>query len=538
MNKFAKHIAILAGAALTVASTACDDDFGRDMGGNGKDRDTISFCISSDSAASRAENSEETEIIEIKQRYTTIIVEGDTIPVCVTIMPNNPVVFSDIQETPDSRSAAVITKDLASFNVTALDEDGDLYFSKDFNKSDMVDGNYSTEHYWPSIRSLAFFTTASNLGISPKTKYGMTFSREGNTGDLFTKVRPLYHYIRFNYTMPDKEVAGKTNATDQPDIVIGIAENRYKKDTPEKIVLHHALSAVDFKVGTFKQDIRVTGVDLIDVINSGKCEMKVETVQASDFTEDNQHSSANTTWTWTPGTDKSTYTASFNKPVAEGATGDDAVINTTSNETTFMLIPQPTTGMKLKFKFGVSGNGFVDEERSYEFEASLATLLGSEPLKADHKYIITVGLNQEEMGISVTDDCSTTVKSNVEIKNTGFATGYVRAAIVGFWKNTSGDIIVPWNDDKISPTEYGKFVWGGSETKGGEWANHWKLASDNYYYHKDRVTRNQFTYPLFDTYTLNAAAPVTGAVLEIDIVAQIIHESYINTWTPFQTLWP
>ena len=533
MNKFAKHIAILAGAALTVASTACDDDFGRDMGGNGKDRDTISFCISSDSAASRAENSEETEIIEIKQRYTTIVVEGDTIPVCVTIMPNNPVVFSDIQETPDSRSAAVTTESLSSFNVTALDEDGDLYFSKDFNSSsDKVDGNYSTEHYWPSIHSLGFFTTASNLGISPKTKYKMTFTREGNTGDLFTKVRPLYHYIRFNYNMPDVEDAGKTNATDQPDIVIGIAENRYKKDTPEKIVLHHALSAVDFKVGTFKQNIRVTGVDLIDVINSGKCEMKVETIQATDFTTDNQYSSAITTWTWTPGTDKSTYTASFDKPVAEGATGDDAVINTTSNETTFMLIPQPTTDMKLKFKFGVSGNGFVDEERSYEFEASLATLLGSEPLKADHKYIITVGLNQEEMGISVTDECSTTVKSDVKIQNTGFATGYVRAAIVGFWKNTSGDIIVPWNDDKITPTEYGEFVWGDA------WTAHWKRASDNYYYHKEKVARNQYTYPLFNTYTLNAAAPVTGAVLEIDIVAQIIHESYINTWTPFQTLWP
>ena len=360
----------------------------------------------------------------------------------------------------------------------------------------------------------------------------MTFTREGTTGDMFIVSRPLYHKISFNYTMPDVEQAGKTNATDQPDIVIGIAENRYKKDTPEKIVLHHALSAVDFKVGTFKQDIRVTGVDLIDVIKSGNCEMKVETIQATDFTTDNQHSSAITTWTWTPGTDKSTYTASFNKPVAEGATENDAVINTTKDETTFMLIPQPTTDMKLKFKFGVSGNGFVDEERSYEFEASLATLLGEEPLKADHKYIITVGLNQEEMGISVTDNCTTTEKSNVKIQNTGFATGYVRAAIVGFWKNTSGDIIVPWNDDKITPTEYGEFVWGDA------WTAHWKRASDNYYYHKEAVARNQFTYPLFNKYTLNAAAPVTGAVLEIDIVAQIIHENYKSTWTSFPTSWP
>ncbi|MGM9844481.1 MAG: hypothetical protein ACI30S_09700 [Muribaculaceae bacterium] len=537
MNKFAKHIAILVGAALTVASTACEDDFGRDMGGNGNNRDTISFSISSDNAASRADNSEETEIIEIKQRYTSIVVAGDTIPVCVTIMPNNPVVFSDIQETPDSRSAAVTTDNLTSFNVTALDEDGDLYFNKDFNSSDKgTDGSYSTEHYWPSIHSLGFFTTASNLGISPKTKYGMTFLREGNTGDLFTKVRPLYHYIRFNYNMPDVEDAGKTNATDQPDIVLGIAENRYRKDNPEQIVLHHALSAVDFKVGTFKQDIRVTGVDLIGVKNSGSCEMKVETIQGSDFTEENQHSSAVTTWTWTPGSNKSTYTASFDKTVTEGATGDAAVINTTSDNTTFMLIPQPTTDMKLKFKFGVSGNGFVDTERSYEFEASLAALLGSEPLKADHKYIITVGLNQEEMGISVNDDCDATVKNNVAIQNTGFATGYVRAAIVGFWKNGSGDIIVPWNDDKISPNEeYGKFEWN-TPAAGGDWTAHWKLASDNYYYHQEPVARNQETYPLFNTYTLNAAAPVTGAVLEIDIVAQIIHENSIKTWTAFP--WP
>ena len=53
------------------------------------------------------------------------------------------------------------------------------------------------------------------------------------------------------------------------------------------------------------------------------------------------------------------------------------------------------------------------------------------------------------------------------------------------------------------------------------------------FYYKQVLERGQQTYPLFVTYELTAgAAPVEGALLEINILAQIVHENYLSgAWT-------
>ncbi|MGM9799783.1 MAG: fimbrillin family protein [Muribaculaceae bacterium] len=551
MNKFAKHIAILAGAALTVASTACDDDFGRDMG-NGADRDKITFSVSSQSQPiGRSADSDDTEIIEIKQRYTSILVGNDTVALCVTEMPNSPVSITAPVSDEDilSRSTPITNDNFTYFDVVARslrnsDNNTNIYFAQSFDGPQGT--TFLTDRYWPVSTNLTFFAASVNLkdnkypgtqktyrdwlrdklssytGTSDYRPQGTAISYENNN---------KLNRLSFDYVLPEANADKKRDAEAQPDIVTAMTIDQAKQDNAVNLKFHHVLSAINFKIGTIHQNITVNSVSLKNVYGGGLCYHRHDPSSDSNPNE-------RIFWQQYTGEQNKTYTQTFNTDVTAGPGNqatDNAVLN--NNECTFMMIPQTlsdASAVEITFTIKDGTNGFSGD-RKYTFSKPIKGLFTNETWLPDYKYIITIGLDDEEMGISVTDDCTTTVKSNVKIQNTGFATGYVRAAIVGFWKNTSGDIIVPWNDDKINPTEYGKFEWNSS---GGVWKDHWKLASDNYYYHKEPVVRNQYTYPLFNTYTLTAAAPVTGAVLEIDIVAQIIHEKDIDTWPAFRISWP
>ena len=143
---------------------------------------------------------------------------------------------------------------------------------------------------------------------------------------------------------------------------------------------------------------------------------------------------------------------------------------------------------------------------------------GVDKLEADTRYTFTLSL-AGSMGITITDVCSNGVKNNVVITNTGRSTGYVRAAIVGWWKNNSNNIVAPWNDLPGETCTYGKYELPNN------WNTYWKKGGDGFfYYHKTVLPGKKLEgdRALFTSYTLTGSAPVTGALLEIDIVAQII----------------
>lgn len=562
MNKFAKHIAILAGAALTVASTACDDDFGKDMG-NGSDRDKITFSISSQSQPiGRSTDSDDTEIIEIKQRYTSILVGNDTVALCVTEMPNSPVSITapvsdeDIlsRSTPITNSNGFTYFDVVARSLRNSTNATNIYFAQSFNGTPGT--TFTTDRYWPVSTNLTFFAASVNLKDnkypgSTETTYRnwlnnilSSYSETQGTAIWYANSNEL-NRLSFDYVLPNANAETKKDAEAQPDIITAMTINQAKQNDAVNLKFHHVLSAINFKIGTIHQNIIVNSVALKNVYGGGRCWHR------NDQNDGNGHNLGEyIKWDTYTGAQDKTYTQTFNTEVTAGADNQaNAVLN--NNECTFMMIPQTLSkdsAVEIKFTIKDGTNGFSGD-REYTFSKPIKDLFTENKWLPDYKYIITIGLDDEEMGISVDDECTPTEnptkKSNVAIQNTGFATGYVRAAIVGFWKNTSGDIIVPWNDDKITPNEeYGKFVWDSSVTTdtehpfSGEWKKHWQLASDNYYYHKEEVARNQYTYPLFNTYTLDAAAPVTGAVLEIDIVAQIIHWNSKSLWTSFPTSWP
>ena len=118
------------------------------------------------------------------------------------------------------------------------------------------------------------------------------------------------------------------------------------------------------------------------------------------------------------------------------------------------------------------------------------------------------------------------VKNNLTIQNTGIVTGYIRAAIVGYWKNAEGVIEAPWSPGN------------GEGTFDGLNDTDWKKGEDGFYYHLQPVGGNEFTAKLFDTYTLKSevAEKNKDLILEISIVAQIIPEDEKELWSELERL--
>ena len=92
-------------------------------------------------------------------------------------------------------------------------------------------------------------------------------------------------------------------------------------------------------------------------------------------------------------------------------------------------------------------------------------------------------------------------KKNVKIQNTGDTKAYIRAAIVGYWCDTEGNIVAPWDNPIETPTGWSK--------------------SGDYYYCDTAVEPSEYTPVLITSYTA-PDAPVEGAHLVIDILAQAI----------------
>ena len=202
----------------------------------------------------------------------------------------------------------------------------------------------------------------------------------------------------------------------------------------------------------------------------------------------------------------------------------------TGTDDIFMLIPQDVTNAEVEITFEVKDNGFSGT-RTYTFTKNISSLFSEKRWKPDTVYTIVIGIDRDETGITINEEMEGTAKKkNVSFTNDGFADGYIRAAIVGFWKNAHGDIVVPWSDDKLSTPEYGSFDWGESKT-------YWKKGkNDTFYYYYKIVSRGETTKPLFNAYTITSETPIDGAVLEIDIVAQLI--KYDNMTAYWGSNWP
>lgn len=409
-------------------------------------------------------------------------VAGDTIGLTFAAEPNVGVTAAEkplTRGTPFDNESYTVSQ----FHVTAFRESGDKYF-EDLNVSlDGTNGVGLTSYYWPAGK-LSFCAYACSKEISGFTPVFQK-TEDGCSGS-------------FTYTLPATD--NKNDAANQPDLVYAMSPDHARTSSAVELLFHHALSAIVFKVGRMPEGVTLKSITLENVYSSGSCSMTSE--------ESNGIDNVNFTWELS-GEQTGPYTQTLNDQQA--VQGD----RFGTEEHTFMMLPQKmaeNTQFSLTFTIG---------EQEYTLTHAFKDVVDA--WQPDTKYIFTIGL-PDEVDVEVEDLVEDVVKKDVTIQNTGISTGYIRAAIVGYWVDSStGDIVAPWNEE-----EDGTFDWG------TDWNTYWKKGNDGFYYHLQPVEHDEYTHPLFDKYTLSESAATNhfSQKLELNIVAQIVIEGEVdNAWT-------
>ena len=115
----------------------------------------------------------------------------------------------------------------------------------------------------------------------------------------------------------------------------------------------------------------------------------------------------------------------------------------------------------------------------------------------------------------ITDKVENSVKKDVTIKNTSSIPVYMRVAVVANWYDDNGNIVAPWSD------------YSGLGVDSDKWT-----LSGVYYYYNGTVAAGD-SVVLFTSYT-QPTPPVSGAHLEMDILAQVIQSEGIGATTAQQ----
>lgn len=397
----------------------------------------------------------------------------------------------------ESRGASITTGNIESFYLAAYEDDGKMWVDGSWQKD--AEGNtilkdgetnwkFNPDKNWPEdYRALHFHGYAATLGYA----FTPTFSI-GGSGDNKT------YQGTFDYTLPAPDENAKTDANNQPDLIVALTPNQNRKVDVVDIDFYHALSAVIFKVGDMPENTKLQSITLKGVNSEGTCTYTATGSNVPSFK-------------WTSSEPKG-YTQAFGSDLK-----DNTDITTTASEAAFMMIPQTFSDDAIVIVEVVVNEG--DYERTYTSNMKLKTLIPNVTgWEAHHKYTYTLSL-KEGVTVDVTDQVSDDgkTKDNVVITNTGESTSYIRAAIVGHWTTEGGIVLSPWS---IDDTVTGIFL----GLQNGDWFK----GDDGFFYHKASVSPGDATAPLFDKYELGTTAPIVDAVLEFNIVVQAIHKQQIT----------
>lgn len=373
---------------------------------------------------------------------------------------------------------------LSEIVVSALLQNGDggaLYFRDE--KVSLQDNEGLSSHFWPE-NNLSFFAYAcSKSGVSIAPQYRRS---EGVCS------------ATFDYALPTPAASSpKKDASAQPDLLFAITPDQSAEEMPQvKLLFHHALSALVFKLGKVPEGVEVKSIAIGGVYGAGTCTVTPGSDEELTFS-----------WDYTGKSQNLTFCEEVTTETAEGVCigGEEAV---------FMMLPQTMSEVTtLRLTVEEDGTPRTLEKPFKEFIAAW---------EADKKYTFTIGFSND-IDVEVLDVVEKKLKKDLTIQNTGSVKGYIRAAIVGCWVNNAGGIVLPWNDSD------GEFVWG------DRWNTYWKKGTDGFFYHLNPVEGGEYTeYPLFESYTLKTSTEVGSThafyTLEFSIVAQIIPEKEKALW--------
>jgi len=454
--------------------------------------------------------------------------------------------LSGVQDGPVTKGALVNTANMTCFYTTAFFTPGDTPLSKyidlaRLDSGNLSDGLYTMDYYWP-MQSLDFFAmnfnpTATPVSLSqmqgkvPAAQWVTRSSNESYNSNSVSWTRPSLDFDYdvnkkplgvFSYSLPEPDSVNKQDAINQPDYVFAITE-RMTRDSHDGVVpLHfaHCFAAVTVKLGDTYLDStgrQVKEVKISGVPSSGECIITpIRGRGTVGFEWDTSYA------------DRRSYSQRIEAEGSETNIPNGGVIN--DDEMTFMLIPHTLSeDAKITILFDLH----KDSKEVYQHEDSVVVSIKDVTANdgvwyPGMKYIYTVSC-EETVKVDVEDEFMSLdplVIGNPAITNNGTAGVYVRACIVGWWEDTEGVVVAPWNETDGTFAGTG---WNGATFTGA--GSNWIKGEDGFFYFKNPVNPSMETEKLFDTYTLTADAPVADAKLILNVVTQaVLHYRVEEAW--------
>lgn len=568
MKKSILSFALIAVAAMCVS---CVQEINTDNGkGKNKSPNAIAFIIGS--KATKAET-KPVQILQTSQISFGYVNETTELFLTETVTSLDDT-FEPVS--PATKGTPVYTENVisqGSFDAVVYDADGENHLSD-------LDATYEYDEGWGSWRHEYESNpwTANPNGLwffmCMGDQTGIATSGDGVPQySVFEENNKQFGKIEFTYTSPDK-------AANQNDILFSSRPiTKAQEDNGANALFYHALTAVKFRIGNTTNTTMITGVEFTGLAKTGDC--TVIPYYTDDWTNDKPKSNPYGATGVSPDTksaecvvwdteDKATgtfsqtftqivnYTESENAPFGSSfyAAANDNNLNDANASLTFWFIPQTLTAdVKLKISYTVDGVAFV---KTIDFgDEAKAKNNGNYPTwKAGELRTYTLSAN--EVNVTVTDEVTSgNVKQNVVITNTGNVPCYIRAAIIGYWVDKSGNIInelwrplsdgtMAWSDtDGAAITTPYQYLIAGSSlsTDADYYKNHWMAKADGFYYYKYQVPAGASTIgKLFDSYTPKAYDSMTSpnpeiknAHLEIRVMVQAIQASKLIDGNSFKT---
>ena len=443
------------------------------------------------------------------QTYSQVIFSQDSLDIYLNMNESSYHTDFFSESLIETKGVPYQDNNIGDFFVSALFSSMQPFFSNvQLNSTD--GSTVSTGYYWPLT------TPATSLNF-----FG--YAKKSSNGSI-----TAHNYVdavsaSFKYALPDAS-QDLTSADEQPDMLFAISPNRYQAEGPVEMDFYHALSALAFSVGSVPGDLKIESVTFTNVYSSGNC------------TYTRQGDALDFEWSFDSEDARKEYSQTFSKDLfSEGnvALPEDTAINTDSQ--TFMMIPQ-TIADDTRLIIVISFEG-----RKYTIDKQLNQITSEWVPGKLYTFKIS---SPQEVEVEVTDevvmDGIYPVKQNLQIKNTGIANAYIRVAIAGSWvvdhtttQGTSQLIIADWKNSGDPYTDDGVFTWSSSQpSKGRTNSNLWRLGSDGYYYYMKQTVPGEILAPLFESYKLTASAPMSGAYLNLSILAQGVLDIHADDLFP------
>jgi len=367
-------------------------------------------------------------------------------------------------------------------------------------------------YYWPKAQALDFWAWAPKTVGSAVTLTAPTITDPDKETATMT----------FSYNLAPGETPVPASAVDQPDLMFA-TQNNVSKSTVNTngcvgLEFEHALAAVKFVISS-EAGGKLKSIEIGNAAYSGNCVYK-------------KGEGAHFTWTVLAYLTEKTFKQTFTDLTIRRTDTPVAINDAKGNNTAvFMMIPQTLEAGKQKVKITFDYDG-TEVIYTGDLKQSISAW------DAGKVYTYTLKLSDGSVDITVEDKVTETVKSNVQVKNSGGAPAFVRATIVANWVNGSGRI--------IAPLQAGQGTYVGLPTSTTAATNNWIVGADGFYYYTKPVLPGKLTGQgasdtnhdkLFDTYTISTStvAPA-GTHLEMYVVAQAICSTgygdteYVKAW--------